>query len=130
MNNSFALDYRELEKNHWWFRARRDILKQLIEPASWPEKAKVLEIGVSSGENLYNLYPPETDITGIEPYSENAKFASHKGSVPVYVGTAETFPEALDGQKFDVISMFDVLEHTEDDELVLRTLHGKLNNDG
>jgi len=130
MDSSFALDYRELEKNHWWFRAQRDILKQLIAPASWPAKAKVLEIGVGSGENLYSLYPPETDLTGIEPYPENAEFASQKGSVPVHVGTAETFPEKLDGQKFDVITMFDVLEHTKDDELVLRTLHNKLNTSG
>jgi hypothetical protein len=34
MNNSFALDYRELEKNHWWFRARPIVWTHFYEVAS------------------------------------------------------------------------------------------------
>ena len=46
----------ELDQDHWWFLARRRILKRLIERvARPPEKAKILEVGCGTGHNLAML---------------------------------------------------------------------------
>ena len=126
MDESFAKQYHELEENHWWFRGRRKILQSLLEPIGWEPQMRVLEIGIGSGANLYSLYPEQIDLYGIEPFEENLKLAQNRGPVPVVLGTAEQLPSELDGLRFDVIAMFDVLEHIEDDRSALESLRGRL----
>jgi protein-L-isoaspartate O-methyltransferase len=46
----------ELDSDHWWFVARRDILQNLIERVVQPPKnARILEIGCGTGHNLAML---------------------------------------------------------------------------
>lgn len=130
MDNEFSQAYRELERNHWWFRARREILRSKIAAANLPNKAEVLEIGVGSGENLYSLYPDYINLTGIEPFEENADYANKRGNIPVHVGTAENWPAQLQHQNFDAICLFDVLEHLEDDRAALSGFFNRLNPGG
>lgn len=122
MDKNFSNDYRKLEQEYWWFRARREILQQFIADLELPEFAEILEIGVGGGANLYHIYPPKATLYGVEPDPENALYADSLGPIPVYTGTAEQLPHPLHGKQFDAISMFDVLEHTENDDLVLENL--------
>src|ERR1700740_3441687 len=46
----------ELDQDHWWFIARRKILKRLIERVvRLPSKAKIIEVGCGTGHNLMML---------------------------------------------------------------------------
>lgn len=130
MDAQYADRYEHLEKTHWWFRARRRILKTLLACVPWPASPRIAEIGIGPGENLYEVYPPDARLIGIEPEPLNAERARAKGPVPVYVATAEALPEVLRDGTFDGLAMFDVLEHTPDDGLVLRALRAKLKADG
>jgi len=131
MDKQFALKYDELEQNHWWFKARSEILKNILNHhLNWADINKALEIGTSSGNNLYKLYPGHIDVCGIEPFEQNISIAQRKGNIPVFKGTAEHLPPEIDRQTFDLITLFDVLEHTEDDIAVLRNLNNHLRNKG
>ncbi len=130
MDNEFSQAYRDLEKHHWWFRARREILRSQITSANLPEASEVLEIGVGSGENLYSLYPDHVRLTGIEPFEDNARYANDRGEIPVYTGTAEQWPPELRTRTFDAICLFDVLEHIEDDSTALQSFITHLNPGG
>jgi protein-L-isoaspartate O-methyltransferase len=46
----------ELDQQHWWYRARREVLAALIRRRAMPPKdAQVLEIGCGTGHNLAML---------------------------------------------------------------------------
>jgi len=63
MKEEFTQEYGELEQTHWWFRARRVILRALLSRhVSWAPGTSVLEIGVGPGENLYGLYPASASV--------------------------------------------------------------------
>jgi len=131
MDKEFALKYDELEQQHWWFRARRNILKKLLNHyVNWQHIENAVEIGTSSGNNLYSLYPSNIQLFGVEPFAANVEIARQKGNIPVYEGKAESLPLPLANKHFDLITMFDVLEHTPDDIVVLNYLHKKLSTKG
>lgn len=83
---------------------------------------QVFEIGVGPGLNLYSLYPSNCEVQGLEPDAENALLANRRGQIPVSVGTIEAMPAELRERSYDVITMFDVLEHIEDDCAAVETV--------
>jgi SAM-dependent methyltransferase len=120
MRQDYADEYPQLEKNHWWFRARRQILREQIQALSLPLHASILEVGVGPGENLYSIYPPDAETVGIEPDPKLAALARARGPRPIHETTIEEFPSSVATARFDAVTMFDLLEHTRDDALVLR----------
>ena len=115
----YTTEFESDDANHWWYRARRRILKCVIGNLALAPGARILDIGVGPGTNLYSIYPKEAILCGIEPSPELVEIARQRGDIPVYVGTAESLPAPVDAQSFDAVAMLDVLEHTENDHLVL-----------
>ena len=127
MQQSYAERYASFEENHWWFRARRVILRELLQKGvEWRPGMQVFEIGVGPGLNLYSLYPSGCEIRGLEPDVENAGVANRRGPIPVSVGTIESMPSELLDRCYDVITMFDVLEHIKDDIVALERVKSLL----
>ncbi len=124
MDPGYAETYSNYESNHWWFKARRRILRSVLLRLPLPERPRILEIGTGPGGNLYSIYPPGAELHGLEPNPELAQIAHTRGSVPVAIGHAEELPEGLD--RFDVVTLLDVLEHTSDDGHVCAHLAGRL----
>lgn len=126
MRPDYAARYEEYVNRHWWFRARRVILRRLLArylPSGTP---LILEIGTGPGDNLYSIYPPGTRLMGLEPDPINQQKAAARGAVPVYLGRAEEWPAELQAATPDVVAMFDVLEHVEDDRRLLKNMYGRL----
>ena len=130
MQQTYAAQYQRFEKEHWWFRARRHVLRDRLHALSWPASPRILEIGTGPGENLYNLYPADAMLTGVEPDPALARLARSRGSVSIHEASAEALPDALPDAAFDAVTMFDVLEHTEDDRHVLDHVKQKLKPGG
>jgi SAM-dependent methyltransferase len=123
MDSTFAARYAELERRHWWFRARRCVLKALL-AADAPARPglKVLEIGCGPGANLREVYPEGAELSAVEPDRGNAELAGRESRAHVLTGTAEALPDAVRNATFDLICLFDVLEHLEDDGAAVREL--------
>jgi SAM-dependent methyltransferase len=131
MDPEYATRYFEYEKTHWWFRARRRVLKALLDHGiGWENVTRLLEIGSGSGANLAALYPEEVELTGIEPDGASADLARERGIATIHTGVLEDAPRLLGGESFEAITLFDVLEHVEDDRAALGILNGLLKPEG
>ncbi len=116
----YSLQYR-VEKEHWWYTARVQILLQYLEHRlGGRRRVALLDIGCGTGALLEAL-AERYRVTGLEPSAQAVAFCRERGLAAVQQGTPESFtPEGL----FDVVTMFDVLEHIEDDRETLARVRG------
>lgn len=116
-----------IEDRHFWFRARNRVIAtvvgQIVSPLA--RGYRVLDIGCGTGVVLQALQQTCTDgdVIGIDPFPEALAFARTRTHGELIVGDAANLP--ISG-KVEVIGLFDVLEHLEDDTGVLRGLHDRL----
>lgn len=118
----------ELEDYHWWFAGRRQILASMLRRLPLPPNPEIFEVGCGSGGCL-GMLAQFGKVWGMEPDPEARKRAQARGNAIVEDGR---FPDsvAFEGKQFDVIGMFDVLEHIEDDHGALRALLPRLKPTG
>ncbi len=88
-----------------------------------PQPARVLDVGCAAGYFLRVLQRRGHDVHGVELSPAIAKEAvSHLGSERVHVGTLDDAVAAMDykPQSFDLVTLWDVIEHVPDPQSVLR----------
>ena len=113
------------EDVHWWFAARREILAAVISRlVKLPEDARILEAGCGTGGNL-RMLQSMGQVRAFELDGEARHAATAKSGLAVVEGS---LPSAVPfgSQSFDLIGLFDVLEHIEDDEASLGALAARL----
>jgi SAM-dependent methyltransferase len=125
-NNGFKAEHfselAKLEPHHFWFRNRNRLLIWTMQKY-FPEARSFLEVGCGTGFVSSGLRQalPGLEIAGSELFLEGIDFARGRlPDVPLYQMNAVHIP--FDAE-FDVIGAFDVLEHIEEDETVLRQLY-------
>jgi len=119
----------ELDERHWWYRARRDILADLIRRRiALPANARILEIGCGTGHNLEMLGRFGT-VDAIEIDDAARAIATQRlgrtvmtAPLPRLTGVAES--------AYDLIAILDVLEHIEADRAALAAMATKLKPGG
>ncbi len=102
----------DLESRHWWFVARRKIIATLIGHTLDKRPVRILEAGCGSGGNLQMLRA-FGEVDAFEYHEPAREAAARKTGMTIPFGA---LPHALpfDGT-YDLIGLFDVLEHIEDD---------------
>ena len=129
MNKDFERTYHEVESTHWWFVARRALVKDLVCRAAPDRQSAILEIGCSGGPLLQQLRAGGyTNLTGIDISSEAIALCRGRGLGNVSVMDAQQpdFPPA----SFDVITASDVLEHLADAPRAVAAWHKLLRPGG
>jgi SAM-dependent methyltransferase len=119
----------ELDQHHWWFLARRRILKRLIERVvKPPRKARILEVGCGTGHNLSML--KEFGQLDASELDRCARALANK-RLPRKVKEAK-LPDLsmFKRNEYDLIALLDVLEHVPDDLGSLRAIHRRLKPGG
>ncbi len=119
----------QLEREHWWFTARRQILDRLLCYADLPVGALILEAGSGTGGNLAMLqrygkvHAMELDESARElARSKNLDVLIEPGRLPGEIPYGD--------QLFDAIVMFDVLEHIDEDQATLEAIMARLKPGG
>lgn len=130
MEKSYAEHYALLEGKHWWFRARRKILRALLAQLEWPQQPRILEIGVGPGHNLLEIYPSDARLEGVEPDVALARLAAARCPVPVLQTSIDRLAPGIQDGSYDGVTMFDVLEHIKDDVRALQVVNQKLKPGG
>lgn len=104
----------KIEEDHFWFRGRNRVIIWAIEKF-FPSASSFLEIGCGTGYVLKGIETafPNMKLAGSEYHEEGLRYAAKR------VFKAELFKlDALNipfRDSYDVIGLFDVLEHIEDD---------------
>jgi SAM-dependent methyltransferase len=116
MENNYESKYHDLEKEHWWFLSRRNLICQLVRKYANSSNV-VLDVGCSSGlllqdlrsngftnENLYGIDVSEVAIQRATEVSP--------GSYSVMDGSSLRYQDSF----FDLIISSDSLEHIKNDK--------------
>ena len=118
----------ELDERHWWYRARRKIIAELIRrETSLPQNARILEIGCGTGHNL-SMLGGFGHVDGLELDDEAAALSEKRLGRKVMRSPLPALDE-VPGD-YDLIGAFDVIEHIEDDHAALAAIATKLKTGG
>ncbi len=105
----------EIEERHWWFVARRRILKSLIDEILPPSRATtVIDVGCGTGANLASL-ADDYRCVGIDTSLEAIRLARKRFP---HIYFLQGFAPADLGDLIDsaqLVMLMDVLEHVPDD---------------
>ena len=125
----------ELDDRHWWYRARRKIIADLIHrEAHLPPDAQILEIGCGTGHNLAML-SGFGHVEGLELDAEARAISERRLGRSIM---SSPLPElaGVPDRHYDLIGAFDVIEHIDDDRAALEfdrdeaEARGMLHHDG
>lgn len=108
-------DLYELEDTHWWHRAKRRLVLMLIRRFATRRHPRILDVGCGTGKNI-EVWSRLGPTAGIDVEPRAIAYCIKRGIAHVQRGRAEH--TGLPALSVDVVTMLDVLEHT-DDTLVL-----------
>jgi SAM-dependent methyltransferase len=118
----------ELDDRHWWYRARRRILADLIRrEANPPAGGKILEIGCGTGHNL-SMLGQFGRVDGLELDDEAAALSEKRLGRKVMRSPLPGLARVP--KNYDLIGAFDVIEHIDDDVAALAAIATKLKPGG
>ncbi|MEO6360850.1 MAG: class I SAM-dependent methyltransferase [Sphingomicrobium sp.] len=118
-----------LDQQHWWYRARRQVIAALIRRKALPSAgARLLEIGCGTGHNLAMLsefgevHALEVDPTARQLAEKRLGKAVLSAPLPELNGVPK--------HHFDLVGAFDVIEHIADDAAALKAIAACLKPSG
>jgi SAM-dependent methyltransferase len=119
----------ELDERHWWYRARREIIAELIRrEVRLPPDAKILEIGCGTGHNLAML-SGFGRVDGLELDEEARGISEKRLGRKIMSSPLPELGEVAD-RHYDLIGAFDVIEHIADDAAAVASIATKLKRTG
>jgi SAM-dependent methyltransferase len=129
MERSAYAEMAAIDEGHWWYRARRRIVAQMImRYAQLPKGANIAEIGCGTGSNLpvLELFG---HVTAVEPDATARLVAAKRSKATVVLGRLPNELPLID-KSLDLAVMLDVLEHVDDDVAALKAVAAKLKPSG
>jgi SAM-dependent methyltransferase len=130
MDPAAYIEMADVESTHWWYVGRRAILTSTLEKLALPAKARILEIGCGPGGNLQML-AGFGQVSAFEMDANACAIASGKtaGAFDIRQGYCPDHIPFKD-ERFNLICMFDVLEHIEQDVETLEAIKPLLAKNG
>lgn len=131
MNTEMYVLHDRYEEKHWWFAARRQIVLHRLsrELGERRRTLRLLDVGCGAGGMLDHLRA-FGDVIGVDPSPEAVAYAAGKNTAEVRTGTLPDGLPFSPTDRFDVITLLDVLEHIDEDIASLIALRRLLSPDG
>lgn len=121
----------QVEDRHFWFRTRNNVISSVVQNLirDLPAGYRVLEVGCGTGNVLRHLERicHDGQVIGLDAYLEGLRFARQRVRCPLIQADIHHPPFNV---RFDLIGIFDVLEHLPDDKSILCVLHRLLTPEG
>ena len=117
MDPKLLTAFATVERTHWWFTARREILLSVTDRFV-PAGGSILDVGCGTGyfiESVSGRY----ETWGVDPSPAAVAMCHERGLERVVEGSAYDLA-AVNGRRFDAVTFLDVLEHLDDDATALR----------
>lgn len=113
-----------VESRHFWFTARNDVILSTMRSVIGPLAGqRTLDVGCGAGFVLAALEGAGLDAHGIDMHHVALARARTRIRGPLFRSNAAVLPFFPD---FDIVTLFDVIEHVDDDVGVLRQARGAL----
>jgi SAM-dependent methyltransferase len=118
-----------IDRDHWWWRGRRAIALAALDRFWRPgPTARIAEVGCGTGGNLLDLARLGR-VLGAELDPGAVELARSRVAGAGVEVVQHAIPDPLPG-RFDLLVLFDVLEHLDDDAGALRWAEGQLEPGG
>ncbi len=104
----------QLEHRHWWYAARRALVRRIVR--EWPA-GRAIDVGCGMGGNTAVLRELGWHAVGVEYTKTGADIAARRG-IPVIQGDGRHLPVA--DKSVDLVMSTDAWEHIDDDRAVAR----------
>ncbi len=119
--------YSLLEKmeSSWWYRGRAWAVRSATEAAHSTHKKTALDYGAGYGGMCDVLHELAADVDALEPDTSARAAAEQRTYRHVFAHDEEAF-----ARKYDLIGLFDVLEHVKDDAVLLKRTRAALEPSG
>lgn len=118
----------DLEPRHFWFQGRNRIINSFVEKVIGKPRGRVfLEVGCGTGFVLSLIEQKGFKVEGMDILSKSLKLARLRTNAKLICGD---FRKMRFDKKYDVIGMFDVIEHIADDRLFLIRAANLLKHNG
>ncbi len=112
--------FRLLENTHFWFLSRRAIFFDVLDRAMAGKKGlKVLEIGCGAGGMLGPLQR-YGEVHGMDIDVEYLRYCKERGFPNVLAGSGHDLP--FRSESYDLVALFDCLEHIPDEGRALQEI--------
>ena len=109
------------EEVHWWFRARRRVIRSLLNDLLPPKKLAIADVGCGTG-GMLSLLAGYGEVTGVDEAPEAREYCRRRGFDRILTPTEwQAVPE-----RYDLVTAFDVVEHVADDAGFLRSMAERL----
>lgn len=127
MKAEYYKEYYTLEREHWWFRGRNQIILSLLKKQVPQNPLKILNVGVATGHSS-ELLSALGKVVSVEPDEECCKFLKSELKIEVVNASGTNLP--FEDNQFDLVCAFDVIEHIDDDTAATRELKRVCKIDG
>ena len=131
MDSNYYIEYYDLERKHWWFTARLNILESVLKDKILNNhigiNLKILNVGVATGATSQML-SKYGSVTSLEYDKDCCEFLLNKTGIKAINASVNDMP--FNNEEFDIVCSFDVIEHVEHDEQAVNEIKRVLKKDG
>lgn len=113
MNSKYYREYYKLERAHWWFKAREEIIAAQVQKIAAGKTLQILNIGTATGRGS-EMLARYGKVTSLEYDPDCVQFLREELKMEVDQGSVLALPYA--DNSFDLVCAFDVIEHVEEDQ--------------
>ena len=119
--------YSQIESTHWWFKARKDIINDLLNKNVTKSNCKIADFGCCCGAN-FEVLSRYGNVTGIDLSDIAIDYCKSKYNIPLI--KMDLSKETNMSSQFDYGVALDIIEHIEDDKTAVKNIYNLLNPNG